>query len=347
MADNVTLNAMSGGDVAAADDIGGVKYQRVKISVGVDGSATDVSTSAPMPISDAGGSVTVDGAVSITGTVPVDGSGVTQPVSGPLTDAQLRAVAVPISGTVTANVGTGTQPVSGTVAISGTVPVSGPLTDTQLRATAVPVSGTVTANAGTGTMAVSAASLPLPTGAATSAKQAALGTAGSPSTDVLTVQGNAAGTPIPVSGSMSLSQTFKTGAYGTKTDVLTTELNSLANNGNTALSAAYDNATNRYPQADIRLTLATQGSARSAGATIAVYMSTRLDGSTFDDGNETTAELVAVFPLDAATTARVATRRRITLPPEQVEFFARNLTGQALAASGNVVSVRPYYTTAV
>lgn len=49
----------------------------------------------------------------------------TQPVSGPLTDTQLRATAVPVSGTVTA---------------------SGPLTDTQLRATAVPVSGTVTAN---------------------------------------------------------------------------------------------------------------------------------------------------------------------------------------------------------
>ena len=44
-------------------------------------------------------------------------------VSGPLTDTQLRATAVPVSGTVTA---------------------SGPLTDTQLRATAVPVSGAVT-----------------------------------------------------------------------------------------------------------------------------------------------------------------------------------------------------------
>lgn len=49
--------------------------------------------------------------------------------------------------------------------------VTGPLTDTQLRATPVPVSGTVTANAGTGTFAISAASLPLPTGAATSALQ--------------------------------------------------------------------------------------------------------------------------------------------------------------------------------
>lgn len=50
--------------------------------------------------------------VSAAGALHVDGSGVTQPVSGPLTDAQLRATPVPVSG---------------------------PLTDAQLRATAVPV----------------------------------------------------------------------------------------------------------------------------------------------------------------------------------------------------------------
>lgn len=61
----------------------------------------------------------------VSGRVPVDGSGVTQPVSGSVT-------------------------------VSGTVTASGPLTDSQLRASAVPVS---------------AASLPLPTGAATSAGQ--------------------------------------------------------------------------------------------------------------------------------------------------------------------------------
>ncbi|MEI8251259.1 MAG: hypothetical protein WCF98_08845, partial [Synechococcus sp. ELA057] len=65
----------------------------------------------------------------VSGRIPVDGSGVTQPVSG-------------------------------SVSITGTAAVSGPLTDAQLRATAVPVSGTfwqatqpvsgtVTANAGT------------------------------------------------------------------------------------------------------------------------------------------------------------------------------------------------------
>lgn len=53
---------------------------------------------------------------------------------------------------------------------------------------------------------ISAASLPLPTGAATSAKQPALGTAGSASTDVLTVQGIAGGTTLPVSGTVTASQ---------------------------------------------------------------------------------------------------------------------------------------------
>lgn len=52
-----------------------------------------------------------------------------------------------------------------------------------------------------GTIAVSAASLPLPAGAATSAKQPALGTAGTASTDVLSVQGIASMTPLKVDGS--------------------------------------------------------------------------------------------------------------------------------------------------
>lgn len=46
-------------------------------------------------------------------------------------------------------------------------------------------------------------SLPLPAGAATAAKQPALGTAGSASTDVLTIQGIASGTVVPVSGTVT------------------------------------------------------------------------------------------------------------------------------------------------
>jgi hypothetical protein len=51
------------------------------------------------------------------------------PVSGPATDAQLRATALPVSG-----------PVTDTQLRATAVPVSGPLTDAQLRATAVPIS---------------------------------------------------------------------------------------------------------------------------------------------------------------------------------------------------------------
>lgn len=51
------------------------------------------------------------------------------------------------------------------------------------------------------TQPISAASLPLPAGAATAAKQPALGTAGTSSADVITVQGRAAMTPILVDGS--------------------------------------------------------------------------------------------------------------------------------------------------
>lgn len=60
MADNTTLNSGTGGDVIASDDIGGVKFQRVKICHGADGSSTDVSSASPLPISDASGSITVD-----------------------------------------------------------------------------------------------------------------------------------------------------------------------------------------------------------------------------------------------------------------------------------------------
>src|SRR5437763_1251161 len=67
--------------------------------------------------------------------------------------------------------------------------------------TTQPVSGTVTANAGTGTFAVSAASLPLPSGASTAAKQPALGTAGTASADVITVQGKTGMTALVVDGS--------------------------------------------------------------------------------------------------------------------------------------------------
>lgn len=85
---------------------------------------------------------TQNGAWTVTGaggTFPVTGTffQATQPVSGPLTDAELRATPVPISGTVTAT--------------------TGGLTDAQLRASAVPVSLSTVAVTNTGTFLVQAA----------------------------------------------------------------------------------------------------------------------------------------------------------------------------------------------
>lgn len=76
MADNVGYTPGVGAEVAA-DEIGGVLYQRVKVNFGADGSTTDVSAGNPLPVS-------LPGSVAVT---------------GPLTDAQLRAAAVPITAT--------------------------------------------------------------------------------------------------------------------------------------------------------------------------------------------------------------------------------------------------------
>ena len=63
MADNVQLNLGTGGDSLGADDISGVKYQRVKMIHGADGvNDGDVSSANPMPIEIFG---TSDGGVPI------------------------------------------------------------------------------------------------------------------------------------------------------------------------------------------------------------------------------------------------------------------------------------------
>lgn len=74
-------------------------------------------------------------------------------VTGPLTNTQLRASAVPVS---VSGVSTSALQTSGNASLTSidsklTSPltVTGPLTNTQLRATPVPVSGTVTSNQGT------------------------------------------------------------------------------------------------------------------------------------------------------------------------------------------------------
>lgn len=123
---------------------------------------------------------------------------------------------------------------------------------------------------------------------------------------------------------------------------LTTDLNSLANGSNSAASSAIDNTSDLHLYHDLTLTVAAQGSSRSTGATVNVYMVHALDGTNYDDVEATCAELVAVFPLDAATTARQATRRDVPIPPGLFKYFVRNVTGQAFASSGNLLEYRAH-----
>jgi hypothetical protein len=104
MADNVGYTPGTGAMVAA-DEIGGVLHQRIKIGVGVDGESTDVSSSNPMPIAAYGELIEAVEAMRLAiqslnrtvglaqvnptnGNMYVDGSRVTHPVSGTVTANQ-------------------------------------------------------------------------------------------------------------------------------------------------------------------------------------------------------------------------------------------------------------------
>jgi hypothetical protein len=111
MADNTVLNAGSGGDTIATDDVAGVKYQVVKLAVGADGAASLVANANPIPVSDAGGSLTVDGTVAVTG-VATAAKQDTQQTS-------LDAIAASVAGTLT--VGSHAVTNAGTFAVQATV----------------------------------------------------------------------------------------------------------------------------------------------------------------------------------------------------------------------------------
>lgn len=111
------------------------------------------------------------------------------------------------------------------------VDVSGAEGSKSVTTLTMPVSGTFWQ----ATQPVSAASLPLPSGAATAAKQPALGTAGTASTDVLTVQGIASMTAIKVDGSAvtqpvsgTVTANAGTGTFTISGSVAVTTINGVA-----------------------------------------------------------------------------------------------------------------------
>jgi hypothetical protein len=124
---------------------------------------------------------------------------------------------------------------------------------------------------------------------------------------------------------------------------LTTELNSLANNANSTVSSEFDNTALGALFDALVLSIATQGGARPAGATVIVYIIRAIDGTNYPTINQDCDEVFAVFSLDAATTARPdLTRIGDFGSPAKCKVYVRNQTGQAFASSANLLEHRTF-----
>jgi hypothetical protein len=213
MADNFYYDpgTTEGKETGGADDIAGVKYPRVKIIVGADGTNDgDVASGNPMPVSDAGGSLTVDGTVAVTDLATLATASKQDLAKGVLDtiDADTGAIATDIAalevlqttiagdttsidgkitacdtgsiaGTVTANAGADLNTsalaleAGGNLAAAATDLAAIEVLETTIAGDTTSIDGKITA-CDTGDVTVSSSALP--TGAATSAKQGIAGT---------------------------------------------------------------------------------------------------------------------------------------------------------------------------
>lgn len=126
---------------------------------------------------------------------------------------------------------------------------------------------------------------------------------------------------------------------------------SLTDNEWTDLSDEIDNRTNKYPHADLDLTL---GSAAFTGtdAGIEVYIVPTVDGTTYPDwsGNATADApeniqyYAAWLPIKATTSAKRVTtsaENPVALPQGKFKFALRNRSNATTASSGNTLTWRP------
>lgn len=132
--------------------------------------------------------------------------------------------------------------------------------------------------------------------------------------------------------------------------IMSTDLNSLADGGNNITTSAVSNdqSAELDMYGDFTLYLATQGSARDGGARVDMYILPQSDGTNYPYGGDSldpAANLfVGSFLFDAATNARYAVIRGVLLPPMDFHVIVINETGQALAGSGNTLTLRRYNT---
>lgn len=313
-----TLNAPIAGSAGApfAVDFDGTdNWGYSKVAYGTDGSQrvpvdathglpVQVVAALPAGTNSIGSVVIASGSVSITGTPAVTVSGsvavtgtfyqATQPVSaaslplptGASTETTLAALNTKVTacntGAVVISSGSlainnfpagflAAQSGTWTVGVSGSVAVTGTFWQT--------------------TQPVSAASLPLPTGAATAAKQPALGTAGTASTDVISVQGITSMTPLKVDGSGVTQPVSGTVSVSGTTTISGTVTANIGTSGSLALDATLTGGTQKSKLVD------------SAGSNVATVSA---GGALKVDASATTQPVsIATAPALVASTATI------------------------------------------
>lgn len=157
--------------------------------------------------------VSVKGTATVSGTVTANAGTGTMAVSGPLTDAQLRAATVPVSGTVTANAGTGTMAVS---AASLPLPTGA---STEATLVKLPLAQGSTTASQSGALVQGAVTTAAPTYTTAQTSPLSLNTAGGLRVDGSGVTQPVSGTitaNIGTSGSLALDATLTGGTQRTK-----------------------------------------------------------------------------------------------------------------------------------
>jgi len=350
MADNVQVTQGTGTSIAT-DEISGVQHQKVKIEFGNDGSATMVSSDNPLPVS-----ATIDTAGLATSAkqddiiTAIDNISVSVDTTGLATDTKQDA------GNASLTSIDGKTPSLGQALAAASVPVVLPaaqistltpqtnaLTDTQLRASdvkitldgeTVPVTGTFWQ----ATQPVSASSLPLPTGAATAAKQPALGTAGTPSSDVISVQGITSMTPLKTDGSGVTQPVSGTVTANAGTNLNTSAL-ALESGGNlAAIKAKTDN-------------IPAQGQALAAGSlpvvlpaaqitTLTPPSSVGITSIAAGDNNIGNVDLASALPAGSAVIGKVGIDQTTPGTTNLVALSAETtkVIGTVRVASGGIAS---------
>lgn len=136
-------------------------------------------------------------------------------------------------------------------------------------------------------------------------------------------------------------------AYDTISTYLTTELNALGIDAN-KLGAAIDFAasgTDRKLYMDIEFVLASVDLSAQTNPAFNVWMVPRTDGTNFADGDDSVNPAQrpdAIVPFREFNGAQRVMIRRVITTPDQGKLLIENVTGAALAATGNTVKINVY-----